>query len=123
MTQVNRLAFAGVDLAEVGFVELLRAHDVRHDDKDDVVILDGVILRSEDVFQDGNRAQTGNAGPVDGFLLVLDAAENAGLALTEADHLVHDALTDDGLGDAADGFLAALCRNLNLDLEGDVMIE
>ena len=122
VAEIDGLARAGIDDAQIGLIEFLRADDVRHHDEDDVVILDEAVARAEDVLEDGNGAEAGDAGPVLLLLLVLDAAEDAGLALAQADGLVDDALRDDGLGDAADGLSAALGGDFDFDLERDVVV-
>ena len=116
------LSQAGVDDAQVGLIQLLRTHDMRHHHEDNVVILDGVVPGAEDVLDDGNGAQPRDAAPVLRFLLVLNASQDAGLALAEADGLINHALADNGLRDAADGLGSALGRDLDLDLQGDVVV-
>ena len=113
---------AGVDDAQVSLIEFLRSHDMRHHDEDNVVVLDGVVPGTEDVLENRDGAQSGDAGPVHRFLLVLNAAEDAGFALAEPDSLVDHALADDGFGDTADGYLAALRGDGDVDLEGDVVV-
>ncbi len=56
------------------------------------------------------------------LLLVLNAAQDAGLALAQADHLVHHALAQDRLGHAADGHRAALRSDLDLDLQRHIVV-
>jgi hypothetical protein len=70
------------------------AHDVWNDQKDDLVVLNRVVLGAKEIFEDGNRTQPGNAGPALLILVFLNAAKNAGLALAQADHLVDDALAE-----------------------------
>ena len=57
------LAGAGVDGAQIHLVQLLRTNDVRHHQEDEFVVVDGVVLGAEEVLEDGNRTQPGNAGP------------------------------------------------------------
>ena len=76
---------------------------MRHHQEHDFVVRNGVILGAEDVFENGNRAQAGDAAPADLVLLVQDAAEDVGLAFAQADDLFRALLGDDGLGDAVDG--------------------
>ena len=92
-----------IDDAQVRLIDLLRANHMRHNHKNNIVVLDLAVPRTEDVLQNRNRAQARNAGPVVGLLLVLNAAQDAGLALAQPDHLVHHALADDRLRDAFDG--------------------
>ncbi len=80
---------------------------MRHHNKDDIVVLDDVILRPEDVLEDGNGAQTGNAVPVVLLLVVLNAAQNAGFTLAQPNRLVDHALADDRLRHSADGLRSA----------------
>ena len=123
VAQVDGLAGAGVDGAQVGLIQILRANDVGHDDEDDFVILNGVVFGTEDVLEDRDGAQTGDAGPVLLLLVVLDAAEDAGLAFAEANDLIDDALAEDGLGDSADGDGAALRGDFDLDFQRDIVVE
>ena len=90
--EVDGLAGAGIDGAEIGLIQFLGAYDVGHDDEDDFVVLDGVVLGAEEVFEDGDGAKAGDAGRVLLLLIVLDAAEDAGFAFAEADYLVDNSL-------------------------------
>ena len=86
--EVDILACAGVDGAEIGPIQFLGANNVRHDDEDNLVVLDGMVFGAEDVFEDGNGAEAGNSGRVLLLLVVLDAAEDAGFSFAETDDLV-----------------------------------
>ena len=96
---------------------------MRHHQEDQLVVVDSVILGAEDVLQNGNRTQPWDAGRAGRVLLVLNAAQDAGLALPQADHLVYGALRDDRLGHAADGHRAALRRDFDFDFQRHVAVE
>ncbi len=81
MAKFDRLAAAGVDRAQVGGGQVLSADDVRHQHEDDFVVGDGVILGTEQIFEQRNGAQARNAAPAYIILLLEDAAQNADLAL------------------------------------------
>ena len=97
-----------VSMARRFAVQFLAAHHVRHDHKNQLVVFDAVILGAEDVLQDRNIAEAGNARPVLRLFLVFNAAQDAGLALFEPDNLIDDALAQNGLGDAFNSWGAAL---------------
>src|SRR6185437_16660085 len=111
--QVDGLTGAGVDGTEVGLGEHLGAHDVRHDYEHDVVVVLNPVMRAEEIFQDGNGAEAWDPSPVVLRLVIPNATQNAGLPLAQPDHLIHDPLADDGLSDAADGYVAALRSDLD----------
>ena len=54
VAQVDGLAGAGIDGAQVGLIQILSANDVRHYDEYDFVILNRVVFGTEDVFEDGD---------------------------------------------------------------------
>ena len=60
--QVDGLAGARIDGAEIGLVQFLRTNDVGHDGKNNIVIRSDVVLVAEDVLQNRQRTQSGNAG-------------------------------------------------------------
>ena len=53
----------------------------------------------------------------------LNAAQQAGFSFAQANHLVDNALADDGFSNAADGDVATMGCDFDLDLESDVVIE
>ena len=53
----------------------------------------------------------------------MNAAQDAGLALAEPDHLVHHALAQDRFGHFADGYIAAVRGHLDLDLQRHIAVE
>src|ERR1700690_2712795 len=100
-----------VDLAHLG-----AADDVGNDGKDDFVF--GGVLRGlpEEILEDWNLRQAGNSAELPGLLVFHDSAEQAGLAVFQADLMLDFALADDGLADAADVGLAGDGRNVHRDL-------
>jgi len=63
MTELNGLAGAGINGAQVYVVERLGADDVGDDEEDQFVVGDGVIFGTEEVFEDGDGAEAGDAIP------------------------------------------------------------
>jgi len=59
VAEVNGLAGAGIDGAEIGLIEFLRADDVGHDGKDDFVVLDGVVLEPKRYLMMGMELSPG----------------------------------------------------------------
>ena len=96
---------------------------MRHHQKDQLIVLNGVILGAEEVGKAGNLTQPGNAGLDQRLLLVLNAAQDARLALAQTDDVIDAALADDRLGHAADGHRTALRGDLDLDLERDIAVK
>src|ERR1700733_5013642 len=105
VTKLDGRAGAGIDATEIERGKLGSADDVRNEDEDNFVVDDLMLLLAEDVLQQRQLAQAGDAGYADQILFLQDAGKDGGLALAQADGLLRGFVGDDGLGDAADGYL------------------
>ncbi len=122
MTQLDGLAGAGIDGTGVELGEDRLADDVGNEQEDDLIVLDVLVGRAEDVFEQRDLGEAGGTGESSAVGLGEDAGKDAGLAFLELDDLLDGALGDDGLGNAGDGGGAALGGDLDLELEADLVV-
>src|ERR1700728_493802 len=120
--QLDGLSRTNIESALVHLVYISAANDVRHDGKDDFVLR--VILRglAEEIAENRNLRESGDAGQRLGLLIFHDAAEQVGFAVFQADFMLDLALADDGLADAADVLLASDSGNVHGNLQRDFAV-
>ena len=122
MMQLDGLSRTDIKSALVHLVYIGTANDVGHDGEDDFVFR--MILRglAEEIAEDGNLRESGDAGERLGLLIFHDSAEQVGLAVFQADFMLDFALADDGLADAADVLLASDGGNVHRNLQRDFAV-
>ena len=104
----------GVDLRQVKRADSGRAHNMRNQQKDDLIVDLCRRDRAEEVLEERNLAQPGPSADALVFFFVEQAADQVDLALFEANHLVDGALADDRLGDAADRDVEPLSEEISI---------
>ena len=122
VAQFDARSGADVDGALIDLVDLTAADDVGHDGKDNLIF--GVILRglAEQVLQDWNLGQAGDATELPGLLVFHNSAQQVGFAIFQANFMLNLALTDDGLADAADVGLTGDGGDVHRNLESDFTV-
>ena len=93
-----------------------------NDDDHELAAIARHTLAREQAPQQGNAGQAGDAGHLFGILLVNQAAEKVDFAFVHANIVLHLALSDDGLIDAAEIDVTGDGGNIEVDVHRDVAI-
>src|ERR1700676_5376118 len=115
--QLNRIGRAYVQCLLVHLVVFVAAHNVRNQDEDGLGfrMIGGAL--PEEIFQDGNLGESGNAGQRLGLRVLEHAAEHVDFAFLQSDFVLDLSLPDHGLADAADVGCAGDGRNVHHNLQ------
>src|SRR6185437_523452 len=116
-------ARAGVDLLQIQRAQILTANHMRNQQEHDLILRGLLVVVAEEVLEQRNLRQSGDAGEVVLGALLQQSSEDAGLAFSQANRLVHGALAEDRLVEAAQVDGAALLRDGHLQLQRHVAVE
>src|SRR5215471_17255481 len=120
--QLNGRICSRINSSQIARIDLHSPDQVRCDEKYDLLMLNLMLLRAEQVFEAWYFSQSRSTTHCAIVLFLEKATKKVALSLLETNRFFNALLTDDRLGDTADCRRAVLRRNFYFHFETDVAV-